>query len=122
MAESSETVSKRKASFDLNGMTAQELTALIDAAQAKRQEKQAEAKAALMEEFRGKAIQLGLTLESLLPGPTPEPTRRTRKDAGAPVPVKYRSPEGAEWSGRGRMPKWLSALEAQGRNREEFRV
>lgn len=39
-----------------------------------------------------------------------------------PAPVKYRGPEGQTWSGRGRAPNWLVALEAQGRNKGEFLV
>ena len=39
-----------------------------------------------------------------------------------PVPVKYRGPEGQTWSGRGRAPNWLVALEAQGRHKDEFLV
>jgi hypothetical protein len=35
---------------------------------------------------------------------------------------KYRSPEGNTWTGKGRVPQWLQALEAQGRSREEFLV
>lgn len=40
----------------------------------------------------------------------------------APVPVKYCGPEGQTWSGRGRAPSWLVALEAQGRHKDEFLV
>ncbi len=39
-----------------------------------------------------------------------------------PVPVKYRGPAGQTWSGRGRAPTWLVALEGQGRNKDEFLV
>lgn len=38
------------------------------------------------------------------------------------VPVKYRGPNGEGWSGRGRIPGWLAALESQGATREQFRV
>jgi DNA-binding protein H-NS len=44
---------------------------------------------------------------------------KTRK----PVAVKYRNPEtGETWTGRGKAPKWLAAMEAAGRKREEFAV
>ncbi len=44
---------------------------------------------------------------------------KTRK----PVAVKYRNPETREtWTGRGKAPKWLAAMEAAGRKREEFAV
>ncbi|HEY8610410.1 MAG TPA: H-NS histone family protein [Roseomonas sp.] len=124
MAEASEASSKRKFA-DLDSMSAQELTALIQAAEAKRAEKQDQARSALIEEFRGKAAQLGLELEALLPGgsaPASPPGRRTRRDAGGSVAARFRGPNGETWSGRGRMPKWLSAMEAEGRKRDEFRI
>jgi DNA-binding protein H-NS len=123
MADPSASTAKRQ--FDLDSLSAQELTALIEAAEAKRAEKQDEARNALIEEFRSKAAQLGLQLETLLPGgapPSAPPTRRTRRDAGGSVPVRFRGPNGETWSGRGRMPKWLTAMEAEGRKRDEFRV
>ena len=36
------------------------------------------------------------------------------------VAPKYRGPGGETWSGRGLSPRWLSALIAQGRSKEEF--
>jgi DNA-binding protein H-NS len=38
------------------------------------------------------------------------------------VPVKFRGPNGEGWSGRGRIPGWLAALESQGATREQFRI
>lgn len=126
MADTAETSGKRKPTFDLDAMSAQELNSLIEAAQAKRAEKQDEARNALVEEFRSKAAELGLELEALLPGgqnaSSGPPARRTRRDAGGSVAARFRGPNGETWSGRGRMPKWLSAMEAQGRKREEFRI
>lgn len=118
--------SKRKPTVDLDRMTVQELTALRDAADAKRREKLDDAKNAVLAEARARLAELGLTLEAALPasaGPVQSGQgRKPRKNAGVTLPPKYRGPDGAEWTGRGRMPKWLSALEAQGRKREEFRV
>ena len=48
-------------------------------------------------------------------------TPKGRK-ASAPVAAKYRGPNGESWSGRGLMPKWLSALVAQGQSKESFSV
>ncbi len=40
-----------------------------------------------------------------------------------PVAAKYRNAAtGETWSGRGKAPKWLVAMEAAGRKREEFAV
>ncbi len=43
-------------------------------------------------------------------------------NARPPVAVKYRGLNGETWSGRGKAPRWLTNLEAQGRKREEFRT
>ena len=40
----------------------------------------------------------------------------------APVAVKYRGPNGEEWSGRGRAPAWMKAALDQGRSKEDFAV
>lgn len=46
-----------------------------------------------------------------------------KKAARKPVPPKYRNDKSGEtWSGRGRTPLWLAALEAQGKSREDYRV
>lgn len=44
------------------------------------------------------------------------------KAAGTTVAPKYRGPNGETWSGRGLMPRWLAALVAEGRTKEEFAV
>jgi len=107
---------------DLDNLTVPELTAFIEAAQAKRQEKIAEAKSALRREFEEKAAQLGLTLDAVLRGPHASPARKAIKGGSSSVPVKYRGPNGEEWSGRGRTPKWLQEAEASGKARDTFKV
>ena len=42
--------------------------------------------------------------------------------ARSAVAVKYRSPNGETWSGRGKAPNWLTRLEAQERDRADFLV
>jgi DNA-binding protein H-NS len=98
-------------------LTPQELHAIRDVPEQMRQRKLADAKAALLEEMKGKASELGLTLSDVFP------TRRQKKTmAKAQVQVKYRSPDGETWSGRGHAPLWLRTLELQGHNREEYKV
>ncbi len=125
-AQSPARESKRWPAVDLDRMTVAELTALRDAAEAKRREKLDHAKNAILEETRAKLAELGLTLEAVLPtsGGAGQggQGRKRRSDAGRPPPVRCRGPDGETWSGRGRMPKWLQTLEAEGRNREEFRA
>ena len=123
--------SRRHPAVDLDSMTVAELTALRDGAEAKRLEKLEEAKNAVLAETRARLAELGLTLEAVLPASASPPPagsgqggqgRKKRSDAGQPLAVKYRGPSGETWSGRGRVPKWLQTLEAEGRGREEFRT
>ena len=119
---------------DLDGMTVQQLTALIARAEAKRRDKLEDARAALRAEMEQRTAELGIALGDLFStagqqAPAEQAAakngRRTRKprgDTGAKRAAKYRGPNGEEWSGRGRMPIWLAALEAEGRGREEFLI
>lgn len=51
----------------------------------------------------------------------PTKTRAARKKP-ALVAAKYQGPGGDTWSGRGLTPRWLSALIAQGKRKEEFLI
>ena len=108
-----------KLSVDLDSMSVKELTALIEAAETKRREKLEEEKSAFIAEMREKAAERGLSFEALFPS---RGAQRKRSRNSGSAGLKYRGPGGEEWSGRGRLPNWLTALEAQGRKREEFRV
>src|SRR4051794_40415610 len=113
---------------DLDRMTVPQLTTLIAAAEAKRRDKLEDARAALRAEMEQKAAELGISASDLFS--TAEQAvakngtraRKPRDDIGTKRPAKYRGPNGEEWSGRGRMPTWLVALEAEGRKREEFLI
>ena len=113
---------------DLDRMTVPQLTALIAAAEAKRQDKLEDARSALRAEMEQKAAELGIApgdLFSAAGQQAPKNATRARKprdDIGTKRAAKYRGPNGEEWSGRGRTPNWLTALEAEGRGREEFLI
>jgi DNA-binding protein H-NS len=119
---------------DLDRMSAQQLTTLIAAAEAKRREKLGDARAALRAEMERRAAELGISADDLFStagqqAPAEQAaakngrrTRKPRDDIGTKRAAKYRGPNGEEWSGRGRMPNWLVALEAEGRGREEFLI
>ncbi len=121
---------------DLDRMTVQQLTALIAAAEAKRRDKLEDARAALRAEMERRAAELGISADDLFStagqrAPAEQAvgkngkrtrTRKPRDDTGAKRAAKYRGPNGEEWSGRGRTPNWLAALEAEGRGREEFLI
>jgi DNA-binding protein H-NS len=96
-------------------LTPQELLTVRNLAEKQREVKLAEAKAAVLEEMKGKLSALGLTLNDVVP------SNRSQKSKPA-VQVKYRSPDGETWSGRGHAPLWLRQLELQGHNREEYKV
>ena len=112
-----------KPQIDLNQFSAEELTQLIQTAEAKRQEKMEEARSSLLDEMRQRAESLGLSLDEIFGQSSAKaPERRTRRDAGKPALVKFRGPGGEEWSGRGRPPGWLTKAEAAGKKRDSFRV
>ncbi len=48
--------------------------------------------------------------------------KSSKSTAGVPVAPKFRGPNGETWSGRGLTPRWLAALEAQGRQRVDFAI
>src|SRR4051812_6889160 len=106
--------------LNLDHLTVAELTEVIRRAEALRQEKQEEARAALLAKWRAEAAENNLSLEAVLAGQSPAQAqgRKVRRGTGAKVAAKFRNPEtGETWSGRGREPKWL-----RGKNREEFKV
>ncbi len=119
---------------DLDRMTVQQLTTLIAAAEAKRRDKLEDARAALRIEMERRAAELGISAGDLFSAAEQQApaeqraaksgtrARKSRDDIGTKRAAKYRGPNGEEWSGRGRTPNWLAALEAEGRGREEFLV
>jgi DNA-binding protein H-NS len=78
--------------------------------------RQADARAALREEFRELAQAAGYTLAEVLDG------RRGGK--GKAGEAKFANPDdsGETWSGRGRMPNWLSSRLKAGASLEAFRL
>jgi DNA-binding protein H-NS len=106
----------------LDRLPVEELVTIRDAAEAKRLEHLDEEKNKIVEEMRRKLEKLGLSLEEALPQSASRGGRKPRSDTGRPLPVRYRSPNGDTWSGRGYPPKWVTQLESEGHNREEFKV
>jgi DNA-binding protein H-NS len=103
----------RKSQFDT--LTPQELSSVREIAEQKRKSKLEDAKTAVLEEMRDKLSAIGLTLKDVLPNQRPRKSKST-------IRVKYRSPDGETWSGRGHAPLWLRQLELQGHKREEYAV
>ena len=96
---------------------------------AEQRDKLEDAKAALRAELERKAAELGIApgevfawLRQQMPVDKEARAGKPRGDIGTKRAAKYRGPNGEEWSGRGRTPNWLAALEAEGRGREEFLI
>lgn len=56
------------------------------------------------------------------PRKTDVPKSSKRKPAKRRATARYQGPNGEDWSGFGRAPRWLTDLEAAGESRESFRV
>jgi DNA-binding protein H-NS len=110
----------------LETLSVPELNQVLKRAQSLKDGKLDSAKQDFLTRMKAEGEQLGLDLGSLFGGPAP--AKRGRKPSSEPkaerasVAAKYRSPTGDEWSGRGRMPKWLQAAEADGKGRDEFLI
>jgi len=82
----------------------------------------------------------GITIKDLTPGtrgginnkvsvrPKPSAKVSSKRASTAsprptgPVLAKFKGPNGESWSGRGLTPRWLAALVAQGKSKEDFAV
>ena len=107
----------------LDRLPVEDMDGVIQAAQQKRQSKENEAREAFLRTIEEQAARLGFRVNVTPIGAAGSARgRKSRRDTGTPVAAKFRGPNGETWSGRGIPPKWLTALEAQGRNREEFRI
>ncbi len=73
-----------------------------------------------------RAADLGISVRELF-GEQPQAARRGRgkaakKSEGIGVQPKYKGPSGELWSGRGRMPRWLQAAQADGKSKDDFLI
>ena len=95
-------------------LTAQQLRLVRELAEQKRLEKRDAAIETVMSEMREKLAQLDVDVDEVM--------RRGRRRSSSKLPPKYRSPEGREWGGRGKPPKWITEYELGGGNREELLI
>jgi DNA-binding protein H-NS len=98
----------------LDDLTVAELRTVRVLAGKKQKEKLEDAKTVVLAEIEGRVKALGLRLKDVFPS--------QKMNTKTSLPVKYRSPDGETWSGRGHTPTWLRTLEAEGHTRDEFRV
>src|SRR4051794_40908079 len=109
----------------LESLNIGELRRVIAFAEARIRECEASEKAATREELQKLAQERGFSMTDLFGELAPHGAAKrgrksseTGKSERAPVEAKYRGPNGELWSGRGRMPKWLHAAEAEGKARD----
>lgn len=73
-----------------------------------------------VQEILAKMTAYGITVKDL------ESVKGRVRKTAAPVTrqaaAKFRGPNGETWSGRGLMPRWLTALVAQGKTKEDFAI
>ena len=86
---------------------------LVQAEKLREQEKRS-----VIAELKRQISEYGITARELgfTAGGTAMPSRRSS------AVVKFRSPSGATWSGRGRKPRWLADALATGRSLQDFQV
>jgi DNA-binding protein H-NS len=111
----------------LQSLDVAQLRDVIAEAERLAQERSESERRQFIEETRKKAAALGLNLGELLGDMAPTGGNRRRnarpeKKTRASAAVKYRGPNGEPWSGRGRPPRWVQAVEAEGRSRADFAV
>ncbi len=103
----------------IDRLPSENLSELIGHIQTKQRSRQEEERNTLLAKWREEAARMGMQIR-LEPIGT---SSRGRGTGGSKsIAPKFRGPNGETWSGRGIPPKWLTALEATGRNREEFRI
>ena len=102
----------------MESMSVAELNDLISRATAILEGKIGAERQAFIDRIRSEAEGLGLSMQDLMA--TPKTVKKT-PTGREPAAVKYRDGD-KTWTGRGRLPTWLTAAEAQGHSRDEFLV
>jgi len=70
--------------------------------------------AEVIKDIKNKMAEYGISIADL------ESSKKTYTKAASVV--KYRGPNGEEWSGRGRSPAWIKEALEQGKSKEDFAV
>jgi DNA-binding protein H-NS len=112
--------------MDFSRMSITALKKVIADAEAAMRAKIEEEKAKLVANFEREAARLGLSPHvewspQAASEPKAELRKRGRRRKGE-LPVKYRGPNGEEWSGMGRPGKWVRDLKDRGEDLERYRI
>ncbi|MGZ8944185.1 MAG: H-NS histone family protein [Methylococcaceae bacterium] len=103
---------------DLSNKTPAELQVIISEAKAQLEAIQRSKHKEVIAQIKELAESIGVTVD------IHEDGKKAIKSTGGIVPAKYRNPNDSTktWTGRGMTPKWLQALIAEGRNKDEFLI
>jgi DNA-binding protein H-NS len=121
-----EIVSLQQIMGALDEMSVGDLRQIATAAEARIREKTEGEKRALKEEMERRAADLGISIRELFGEPGQQAkrggSRSVKRSESQGVAPKYKGPGGELWSGRGRMPKWMQAAQAEGKAKDDFLI
>jgi DNA-binding protein H-NS len=111
----------------LEDMSVAALRKVVECATALIAQKTEGEKRSFIEEVTARAKSLGVSITDLFGKSAPKPVKKAapKKRAGlrARPPIKFKGPNpGETWTGRGRRPRWLVALEAEGKDKKDYAV
>jgi DNA-binding protein H-NS len=111
----------------LEDMSVAALRKVVECATALIAQKTEGEKRSFIEEVTARAKSLGVSITDLFGKSAPKPVKKAppKKQTGkrASPPIKFRGPNPDEtWTGRGRRPRWLVALEAEGKDKKDYAV
>ena len=111
----------------LEDMSVAALRKVVESATALIAQKTEGEKRTFIEEVTARAKSLGVSITDLFGKSAPKPVKKAppKQRAGVRVrpPIKFKGPNpGDTWTGRGRRPRWLVALEAEGKDKKDYAV
>ena len=115
--------------LNLKSMAVEDLVSLRDRIQAALAAKIDEARSGLQKQMDALTKLVDGTASPDTKAAAPGPRRGRRPKAAGVSPIKgrkvepkYRGPAGETWTGRGNTPRWLVALESEGKKREGYLI
>ena len=111
----------------LEDMSVAALRKVVECATALIAQKTEGEKRSFIEEVTARAKSLGVSITDLFGKSTPKPVKtappKKRGAKRASPPIKFKGPNPDDtWTGRGRRPRWLVALEDEGKDRKDYAV
>jgi DNA-binding protein H-NS len=109
----------------LEDMPVAALRKVVESATALIAQKTEGEKRSFVEEVTARAKSLGVSISDLFGKSAPKPIKKAlpKKRGGvrASPPIKFKGSNPDDtWTGRGRRPRWLVALEAEGKDRKDY--